>query len=364
VTIFGQSSGGTSIYILLGSPLASGLFHRAWLMSSSYVLDTPLAVAEKQNQVFSQRAGCSPKTDDGAVSTEEETAQSLADEYECLQSLSIKQVLDATPYNVDPWWAGPMLLDLPTPNWIGGQIAIVDGYVLPIPPQQALATGKGNDVPVVFGSTAQENDFAPVATEVASMNWDEWVVYITKRLTAFSPALVEPALKFYPPNSASFTNPLVAYESMASDIGNYCGNTWLARSAAVDGQFRSPVYHYMLTARPSNPVTTFVKEGWKAHYSFHTLDIVALCATEWVFLDPIDMNILMLRAQLRIAFHSFITTGTIPSSMGWPAWSSSSTAAQPTYLLASSGSSTAFNYKSDECAFWWSNDFQRYGWSN
>lgn len=42
VTIFGQSSGGTSVLTLVASPLAKGLFHRAIAMSSSVAIDMPL----------------------------------------------------------------------------------------------------------------------------------------------------------------------------------------------------------------------------------------------------------------------------------------------------------------------------------
>jgi para-nitrobenzyl esterase len=42
VTIFGQSSGGTSVLALVASPLAKGLFDRAIAMSSSVIIDMPL----------------------------------------------------------------------------------------------------------------------------------------------------------------------------------------------------------------------------------------------------------------------------------------------------------------------------------
>ena len=45
VTIFGESAGGRNVYALLGSPLASGLFHKAIVQSGS-VQTTPISVAE------------------------------------------------------------------------------------------------------------------------------------------------------------------------------------------------------------------------------------------------------------------------------------------------------------------------------
>ena len=49
VTIYGQSSGGTSVWALMMSPLASGLFQRAWSISGSSVLNKTLADAKKEN---------------------------------------------------------------------------------------------------------------------------------------------------------------------------------------------------------------------------------------------------------------------------------------------------------------------------
>jgi hypothetical protein len=55
----GQSSGGTSVLVLLISPLARGLFHRAISMSASVIIDMPIVRYivtffgfEKNTQVF------------------------------------------------------------------------------------------------------------------------------------------------------------------------------------------------------------------------------------------------------------------------------------------------------------------------
>ena len=59
VTLFGQSSGGTSIFALLASPHLEGLFHRTISMSGSPILNKSLADASRQNLDFLQQTGCS-----------------------------------------------------------------------------------------------------------------------------------------------------------------------------------------------------------------------------------------------------------------------------------------------------------------
>jgi para-nitrobenzyl esterase len=142
VTVYGQSSGGTSILALLAAPSARGLFSRAWLMSSSWVFDVPLSQAERDNTVFVEHAKCTRN-------------YTTLNEIDCLYDLSTSAVLNAVPLHVFPWWAGDMLMDLPVPGWIGGALAIVDGEFIPQPPADVFRQGRGNDVAVVFGTTAQ-----------------------------------------------------------------------------------------------------------------------------------------------------------------------------------------------------------------
>ncbi len=64
VTIFGQSAGAASVWLLMQSPLARGLFQRAIVMSGPAVIpsrsitgENPLASAEKEGQRFAKAAG-------------------------------------------------------------------------------------------------------------------------------------------------------------------------------------------------------------------------------------------------------------------------------------------------------------------
>ena len=95
VTVWGQSSGGTSVLALLASPASRGLFHRVMSLSGSPNITADLAFAEHQNEGFIRSADC-----DGAANT---TA--------CLLALTTEQVChpctrwcpvpDATLYAVE-----------------------------------------------------------------------------------------------------------------------------------------------------------------------------------------------------------------------------------------------------------------------
>lgn len=118
VTVFGQSSGGTSVLMLLASPEARGLFHRAIAESASTRIDLSLADAEQQNSIFIETVGCADPEDVHA----------------CLMALSTDAVMKGLPWNVYPYWNHPSDADIPifskTP---GAFLAIVDGVVIPKP---------------------------------------------------------------------------------------------------------------------------------------------------------------------------------------------------------------------------------------
>lgn len=107
VTVFGQSSGGTAIFALLASPLCQGLFHKAWLLSASPILNKTSVEAFKDNEVFMERSGCQNAT--------------------CLYSLSSEEVTRAVPWDVYPYWEMSDQSDLPTSGHFDGAIAVVDG---------------------------------------------------------------------------------------------------------------------------------------------------------------------------------------------------------------------------------------------
>lgn len=136
VTIFGESAGGTSVYLLTATPLSKGLFHRAILQSPW--LDPAIFRDLKQ------------KTDYGpSVEAEgkEQVQKLLADLSDSedvlakLRSLPANEILD----NIKQRWP-----------------VATDGWIFPKPPYQIYADGDQREVPVIIGTNRDEGTmFAP-----------------------------------------------------------------------------------------------------------------------------------------------------------------------------------------------------------
>ncbi len=130
VTIFGESAGSWAVNVLVASPLAKGLFHRAIGQSGgSFGSMTQLAgsdgdsvSAEENGIAFANAAG----------------ADSLAD----MRGLSSDRLLEL--FTSDP--EGRKFRSRPN----------VDGYFLPTSVYDTFAAGKHNDVPAILGSNRDE----------------------------------------------------------------------------------------------------------------------------------------------------------------------------------------------------------------
>ena len=130
VTIFGESAGSWSVNVLVASPLAKGLFHRAIGESGGqfgpamYLKEdrNKLPSAEKVGAAFAKAAG--------------------ADSIKALRALSADKIVDV--FNNDS--EGKKFRTQPN----------VDGWVLPDEIRNIFAQGKQNAVPVLVGSNANE----------------------------------------------------------------------------------------------------------------------------------------------------------------------------------------------------------------
>lgn len=129
VTIFGESAGGVSVYVLLASPLARGLFHRAIAQSAS--IPTRMASRTEREQegvALAHKLGIAEGPEAlvklRAVSAADLLAQSLTD-----------QIMPGS---------GPR------------QLLCVDGQVLTESPDLTFAAGRQVPVPLMAGTTADE----------------------------------------------------------------------------------------------------------------------------------------------------------------------------------------------------------------
>ncbi|XP_047567388.1 liver carboxylesterase 1 [Lutra lutra] len=139
VTIFGESAGGESVSVLVLSPLAKNLFHRA--ISESGVALTAALVRKDMKETAQQIAvfaGCKATTSAVLVHC---LRQKTEDE---LLETSLKLKFFALDMFGDPRESHPFL---PT---------VVDGVLLPKMPEEILAEKEVNSVPYIIGINKHE----------------------------------------------------------------------------------------------------------------------------------------------------------------------------------------------------------------
>jgi len=234
VTIFGESAGGVSVCVHLGSPLSEGLFRRGIIESGGgcynfHRLRTPTATHASAIDVGEQitaAAGC-----DGA-----------ADVLECLRGKSAEEMVDAL------FMADASGLGLPDigPN--------VDGVVLTDDPWALFDDGTATDVPVVIGSNADEATLFTTTVSVPDEAAYEALV------TSTAGDLADELLALYP--ASDYATPKDAYDALFSDVAFICpAMSFAAVSAGGD----EPTYAYHFTKTLEGPGAAFG--------SFHALEL-------------------------------------------------------------------------------------------
>jgi para-nitrobenzyl esterase len=314
VTIFGESAGGWSVCILLASPAASGLFHRAIVQSGICVQRlADLAAAERQGERFAAYLGC----------------EGAADVLACMRARPALGVVEALPSDPDfAFTAG---------EW-GRWFPVVDGLVLPASVEERLASGAFHHVPVLIGSNADEGTmFVRLAHDVPgrplqAAQYRDRLEY----LLGTGPA-VDAVAAYYP--LAAYADPGAALSAVFGDGFIACPNIDTAALLAP----QVPTHHYQFTY-PGADFTVPLPVDLGA---FHAADV------QFVFGTPAGEMFTAAELELSrqiIGYWSRFAASGDPTGGGAPPWPRLD--AEGRYLELDLTLSERRDAKRAECDFW------------
>jgi para-nitrobenzyl esterase len=283
VTIAGQSAGGASVVSLVASPLARGLFQRAFVQSGPAIGGASPTLAE------SEQTGLDVQKAVGATSLAA-MRQLPADRVFVVQRDF--QFGDSGSVNVRP---------------------NIDGYFLPDSIANIFAAGRQNDVPTLAGFT--RDDISPSPLRLAKTAAD----YADKARQVYG-ANAERFMALYPVSAdadAPAMGKLAARHAMMEK-----GTRKLAQAQTASG--KAPVYVYMFSrVHPFNPAAPLFDAPQGAYhtsdvpYWFQTQDALNMFKPTrlWGQQDR-ALSARMMDSMLAFARSGNPATPAIP----WPAW--------------------------------------------
>jgi para-nitrobenzyl esterase len=283
VTIAGQSSGSISVSILMASPLARGLFHRA--IGESGGLFEPLQLGPKFLLANAEHDG-------------EKYAVSLG-----APALKELRQLPAS---------------LLTGNAGGIVHPVIEPYVLPLSPYEAFTSGHQNDVPLLIGSNTEE---ARALIDVSHETAATFDSDLEQSVGQLPPALVAA----YPHATDEETRQ--ARLGLERDL-RFGWDMWAwARLQAGTGQ--SPVFYYSFRQQPPFPADSLYA-GWGAsHFAelWYVFDHLDQSPWNWTAADR------KLAEEMSSYWTNFARSGN-PNGPGLPLWAAFTNAESKVQYLA------------------------------
>jgi para-nitrobenzyl esterase len=228
VTVFGHSAGSWNIGMLMASPLAKGLFHRAIQQSGPVFFLTPapsLAESEEAGRKLAEKLKAPPQ---GAISY--------------LRGIPAEELQKAV---FPPKAPGSSSQER------SGVGANVDGWVLRRPPSAVFASGEELPIPLMIGNAARE------------MGGDTPADVVRKSIGTSYGALAPTALALYglaEPDSKGNSDPLYgdAADQWFADVYFRCGSVM---EAEYHSTARQAVYEYQFDrAIPGKAATAHAAE--------------------------------------------------------------------------------------------------------
>jgi len=327
VSLYGQSSGGTATQVLIQSPLAKGLFHRAISMSGgARGITKPAAAYKFHEKNWLSLNKCNGKSNDTLL--------------KCMYSLSMKEVAQISYlYDSPYYWGFPNALDADAIMQINDGISITSDRV-------GAFNGSGyiNDIPVVFGTMMEEVDFSP-EVDVINFTCPQWVDYLK---SVFSDDLVTSIVELYNNDGCPMQ---LHYDRIAADIRVICPNYYIAQNSGGLSSFSM----YVMNDHFEKPICL---PGAKTcvEYAFHGLDLILLFDDRidsllHTFTDR-DKRLMKVVKNSMLSFLNF-TENHFKSFSDFGV-----------NVITADGMSSDKNFKKEQCEFWIKHGYLHYGWSS
>ena len=292
VTIFGESAGGFSTYILLASPLGQGLFKRAITESGNYGqslalepgIGAPAGAFGPTSTAYGRGTALASNAAVGCTDPGTRVA--------CLRGKTSADVFAA--WQSASGGGGSVLGAPATPA--------LDGYLLREQAGQMLKEGAANGRPLLVGANADEMTLFTLTTSIPDAATYENLVR-----AQFGTVAGNILLGIYP--ASAFPTPLTAYRRLAGDILFVCP-TFTAGKIVRDAGSEAHVYHFAYP--PSAFLGAF--HGSELFYLFGNLTRLSSIAV-----TP-DAGDTALSDAIQTAWTSYARTGTPVATPAWGAF--------------------------------------------
>ncbi len=278
VTIIGQSAGAASVYALMSSPAAAGLFHRAAALSGTPPRDLrSLALAEADGQRLAGRLGIAA-IDAGGL--------------RALRSCSCAELLAVLEEEGHVFMPGDG-----TRRWL-----CADGQILPDSPWSAFLAGRQAPVPLLAGTVADEGTV--FVRKLHGPAPAEWRTMLEHRFASRA----ELALQLWPAASAEQTRQ--AYAALLGD--GFVAGTRLA--VRCQSRLQPQVFLYQFSHRRESRNPAVREMG-----CFHGAEVPYVLGSFGRGAATLGETERRLAAQLQEQWLQFARTGN-PNGPGLPTW--------------------------------------------
>jgi para-nitrobenzyl esterase len=308
VTIFGQSAGGTSVWVHISSPLSKGLFHRAIVDSAVEDKAVDLGTAEGRGAALSTKLHCA----------------NARDELDCMRSKSIRDVLSAMP-NASRTNAGTY-------------DPVVDGHVLTASPIDIMKNGTHNHVPIIQGNDAEEESVLDDDVSKGIKTEGDFYKAVWEAVQRIPGAKYSELVRLYPVDK--YPSPRQAYNAIDADRRYICTSRTVLRALSAS-QPEYFVGRFLYTHTYSDGPFAYygASHGYELLFIFDRLRAMEFLPTR----DEVHLV-----KTFQDTWGEFAKAGVPPKSLSWKKYNSN----EDNYIKFDTVMSADDHLSADQCDYW------------